>query len=209
MDAKTRELAMRVADWKRDPIERIRIVQRLGERKDPSVIPVLAMMLPDVEMEMVPFIRGALIRLGALDALRVGLGSDDVADRRHAVRLIGLLQDERGLSDLMRALEDRDPGVREEAVDALATFASTSARRPLVHRMLHDPEVTVRGAAAQAVGGYRDPAAKRALEAARKEESSPWVRMLIDLAIDRCRRRGPLPVERLPTPTPIAVRCVV
>ena len=76
-------------------------------------------------------------------------------------------------SELLRALDDEQAGVRINAVVSLATFAdSTKASR--ITPMLSDGDVNVRVAAATALGEVRGSVATRALEAMLDRKDVLW-----------------------------------
>jgi len=61
------------------------------------------------------------------------------------------------LSNALWALRDRDPAVRLGGVAALRAHGRPEAVGPLASRVLYEPDVTVRGAMATALGAIPDP----------------------------------------------------
>jgi hypothetical protein len=95
-----------------------------------------------------------------LAVLRAGLGAGDAALRRVAVRGLGRLERGDVLDDVVAALGDRDPAVREAAAHAAAQAAARGervddARRALRARLAAEAEPAVRGALAESVGRLR------------------------------------------------------
>jgi hypothetical protein len=95
-----------------------------------------------------------------LAVLRAGLGAADAALRRVAVRGLGRLERGDVLDDVVAALGDRDPAVREAAAHAAAQAAARGervddARRALRARLAAEAEPAVRGALAESVGRLR------------------------------------------------------
>ena len=104
--------------------------------------------------------------------LVVTLKSEKVAERAAAARILGELGPaaKEAVPDLQAALGDADKDVRRCAARSLGDIGKAS--KPAVAALgktLKDQDAPVRQAAAYALGRIGDPAAKRYLEAAKKD----------------------------------------
>lgn len=79
------------------------------------------------------------------------------------------------LVSLLRSLEDKDPLVREGAVDFLSEFRDEKVMEHLSMVLLEDQDEDVRASAARALGNFRDERAMDALLNALQDEEF-WVR---------------------------------
>jgi HEAT repeat protein len=120
--------------------------------------------------------RASFIRTEAIRALRkIGNGRQEVLeaalrglkDKARAVRatsagLLGLIQNEKSISPLLKAMADPHWSVRERAENALLNFGS-GAVLPLIDA-LESPHWTTRGRAARLLGEIGDPRAVEPLK---------------------------------------------
>lgn len=76
---------------------------------------------------------------------------------------------------LIKALEDKDPVVREEAVDLLSEFKDERIIKHLTEVLLNDEDEDVRASAAEALGDFGD---QRAIDPLREglQDKEAWVR---------------------------------
>lgn len=123
----------------------------------------------------------------ALPGVRRGLDSSDAAVRRLATRAMDHLVDPAGLADLVRMLDDPDPGVRLEACHALACDRCKEHEcRPdaahvlpkAIDVMVADPDPHVRAYAVELVGRWVHTSreAEAAVIRVRDHDPSPAVR---------------------------------
>jgi len=77
------------------------------------------------------------------------------------------------LGELRRALDDRSPGVKVHALQAVATWRDTTMVDGVV-RLLADPDLNVRLQAATALGEIRGPAATMALDGLFDRRDASW-----------------------------------
>jgi hypothetical protein len=85
--------------------------------------------------------------------------------------------------------------IRVAAALALGKSRSSGAR-PALEKALADPHPAVRSAAAAALGSLANPAAVPALQAASARESTPAVKIEMDLNIRRLQSSAPAPVQK-------------
>ncbi len=80
---------------------------------------------------------------------------------------------------LLRALDDRNPGVRLQAIDALQewTTRDKDVRRGVLRALLRDGNPGVRVRAVDILSGARDPQTMRAFERLAREDANDYVRL--------------------------------
>jgi len=107
-------------------------VERLGVLKDDAAVPMLARVLvkDDSRKLRIAAVHG-LGSIGtpeAAHAVARGLEDEDAWVRRRAVETLGSLQDPAGVLPLARLIpREKDPGVKEAAIDALAEIGDVRA----------------------------------------------------------------------------------
>jgi len=142
---------------------------RIGE---PAVGP-LTVLFDDENADVRARAVRVLVAMGesGVDGLIVALKHDDADVRKHAVSAVthGEARSPRLVEPLIAALNDVDPHVRYEAVDALGRMEDTRAVDPLI-AALGDQSVDVRIYAAEVLGRIGDVRAVEALSAALKDE---------------------------------------
>jgi cyclophilin family peptidyl-prolyl cis-trans isomerase len=141
-----------------------------------------------------------------LATLRAGAAAGDPALRRAAVRGLGRLERSEVLTDVIRALDDADAGVRRMAADAVAQAVaqgdtSGRARDALRTRLPAELDAGARGQLAESLGRVRADAA----DVARTAET------LASLLPERGAVRGLFFLTRQPSargrvPAPVAAR---
>jgi HEAT repeat protein len=140
------------------------IVRGLGDVQPPVVAAALqaawtvqdaaqiAQKLPSLPRELKAEAALALARLKAADhapAMLPMLGSDDVAQRVAAVRVLGEIGKPAQLDAVSKMLADAHPTVRRAAVLAIGKLDADVTRKPTAVKMLGDADPTVREAAAR------------------------------------------------------------
>jgi HEAT repeat protein len=131
----------------------------------------------------------ALARVGHprdIPDLGAALQRDGVSDeaRVAVVRAIGKLAHRNGSAVLASAMTDTSPMVRREAVNAWAVILRQQGAAP-VSGLVADPDLTVRRAATQVVGRFREATARAALEQLVVSDSDPAVRRNAAWALGR------------------------
>jgi HEAT repeat protein len=96
-------------------------------------------------------------------------------ERRDIVRLLATYDDEIARAALERALVDKDPNIRREAIAAVARIGLTRATKTLLGAM-SDPEPTLRVAAIESLGALKAKEAKAPLTRA-LSDADPHVRV--------------------------------
>jgi HEAT repeat protein len=120
----------------------------------------------------------AALALGRLKATAhasdvVPLLRGDVVQRVAALRALSEMGDPAQASAVLDLLDDPHPTVRREAVAAMAKLADASTRQNRAIRMLADPDLTVRQAAAEVLAPMSSPEALAALAAQLGEDYAP------------------------------------
>jgi len=132
---------------------------------------------------------GQLVRLGN-DPANVTRLTDlmslasDPSVRARAAWALGAIGAASAAAALAQAARDQAPQVRAQVVYALRRVHGAQAIPKFVDLLLHDSDASVRGAAAGALGSFRDPAATSALSAA-TADPDPSVRNLATRALRR------------------------
>jgi HEAT repeat protein len=163
-------------------------LEKLEAIGDAEAVPPLAVLLTEIEHDLVPLVKRTLRKLGATDLLAKRVAARSEEERAYAVRLLGYLEDDEALPVLLQALEDREPRVRTLAADALIRLHPASVIGPLEQRLLTDPDPEVRMASAQALGEIATQAAVDALERSMKVETDGFVLVIVELSHDRAER---------------------
>ena len=96
-----------------------------------------------------------VVRLRQTSYYRVRFG--DAADRATAVRELADKPKESAVPSLLRALDDPDAKVRQQAIHALARFRATEAMASCRGMLAGDKEPTVRSTAAAFLGEVQSP----------------------------------------------------
>lgn len=79
------------------------------------------------------------------------LRAPEAAVRMRAVHVLSELQNAEAVSPLIAALEDRDPNVRQSAVEALQRIGDDRAKRPMEELLAREKDPSVREAAEEAI----------------------------------------------------------
>ncbi len=148
---------------------------------------VLVVLLGDPHRRVDAYRRLLAAGAGALPAVRTGLGSADPRVRRQCCRLLDQLVDAESYPELVAMLADPAPGVRIDALHALACdrCKSTACRpaegdvlAPAVRLLREDPNKYVRAMACEVVGRWvhTSPVAEAALVAAHAGDPEASVR---------------------------------
>jgi HEAT repeat protein len=135
----------------------------------------------------------------AVAALVTAFRDPDVAMRRSAVVALGRLAHPDSTPALIEAMQtDADDRTRNIATLALGTICASTAMEPLLAVLANRAELAnVRGAAAEALNGYRDPRVVAALVTA-LEDPEPEVRFFAAFALSAAGDESALPaLERL------------
>ena len=83
-------------------------------------------------------------------------------------------------ADVLPALKDPEPRVREHSLRLAERFADDAEVRNAMHRLIGDADVRVRYQLAFSLGGVRDEATNRSLLAlAKRDGGDPWIRLAI------------------------------
>jgi len=113
------------------PLIRGRVAEVLAQTKDPKAVPAL------------------------LEALR----SEFYTVRGGAARALGAIGDKSAIQPLLETLSDKEPEARIGALVGLGYFKEPDTFDNMADPLLEDPEIEVRQAAAQALGGTQHPQA--------------------------------------------------
>ena len=113
------------------PIIRARVAEVLAQTKDPKAVPAL------------------------LQALR----GEYYTVRSRAARALGAIGDKQAIQPLLEALSDSEPEVRVGALIGLGHFKDPGTFDRMADFLLEDPQITVRQAAARALGETKHPQA--------------------------------------------------
>jgi cyclophilin family peptidyl-prolyl cis-trans isomerase/HEAT repeat protein len=125
-------------------------------------------------------------RRAACDSLQPFLLHVETNVRVHAVEALGKLQDEKCLNDLLKMLNDADPGVRLEAVFALGQLGKSEAEAPLITRLSSlQEELDVKVRIVEALGKIGH------------EQSFPVLQRLLTDPQARLRREAALSIGRM------------
>lgn len=130
------------------------------------------------------------------------LNSEDLGERLRAINQIRDLDAPVAFQLLKTGVQDKNPRVRYAAVSQLATVGSedpTESLEILRDRLLHDPEIDVQAAAADALGALN---LKEAFEDLKQvyEHTSEWIlriSIIATLATTRDPRAFPLLIDAL------------
>jgi HEAT repeat protein len=163
-------------------------LEKLGALGDLEAVAPLAVLLTEIEHDLVPQVKQTLNALGALEALSKRAEDLSGEERALAVRLLGYLEDELALPVLLRALDDREPKVRTVAADAFTRLRKPSVVVPLGERLLTDPDPEVRMASAQALGEIASEMALEMLDRSMQVETDGFVLMVVELSYGRAER---------------------
>lgn len=125
-------------------------------------------------------------RRAACDSLQPFLLHVETNVRAHAVEALGKLQDEKCLNDLLKMLNDADPGVRLEAVFALGQLGKSEAEAPLITRLSSlQEELDIKVRIVEALGKIGH------------EQSFPVLQRLLTDPQARLRREAALSIGRM------------
>lgn len=177
--------ALQLALQDRDPLVRAAAVEALRGLGDAAAIPMVALRLKDREPVVRRSAADALGRLGGLTAsvaLARALRDPDPEVRRRAANSLLLLKASSESVALARALRDLDPRVRETAIRALREFGTPPAV-PVAVRWLRSWSAATRAAAAQALGGLREPLAAEPLGRAIRRERNIYTALAMAIAL--------------------------
>ncbi|MCA9518672.1 MAG: HEAT repeat domain-containing protein, partial [Myxococcales bacterium] len=148
--AATELLAAAATDARLDPATRALAVDDLGDRTFPKLVDVLLAARRDADpMVRVAATRALANRLYRGDKRILGALRDAAADESAAVRVeaifgLAFSHDPAVALDLLRALDDAEPGVRRAAAEGLAVVKHQAAPRRLVAHLRDDDAMLVR-----------------------------------------------------------------
>jgi len=114
------------------------------------------------------------------------LQSYDDSQREGSAKALGNYRDPRAVTALLRALNDSEEDVVVEASRSLGIIGDAAAVEPLITK-LKDPESSIRATAAEALGRIGDPRAIAPLENMLNTDWNPFLKGLVNDAINKCR----------------------
>jgi HEAT repeat protein len=115
------------------------------------------------------------------------LTARDRLTRRSAARALSMIDARAWLSDLVKALQDPDPEVRQHVVVALAELGDPIIAPLLRDRLARDPSAAVRTEAAYRLGKIGDPETKEVLAAIAGQDRDRGVRRWAQMSLDEAR----------------------
>lgn len=137
-------------------------------------------LLEDPSVAVIHAAAAALGQVGAAEPVVMRLVDQlrhrDPETRRGAARALGGLEAVAAGPALLKALDDDEAGVRQEALAALGELGDRRAVGAFVERLLHDPNPGVRAEAAYRTGKLGNEAAVAALRKSMSEDRDQAVR---------------------------------
>jgi len=115
------------------------------------------------------------------------LTARDVSTRRTVARALSMVDARAWLSDLVKALQDPDPEVRQHVVAALAELGDPIIAPLLRDRLARDPSPAVRTEAAYRLGKIADPETKEVLAVMARQDRDSGVRRWAQMGLDEAR----------------------
>jgi HEAT repeat protein len=134
------------------------VLKVLGQSGDPTVVPLLEKALKDDQPVVRLAAAGALYHTGRKamwNEVRTATSVANPEERATALRLLGELKDDRGLTVLLEAMKDAQPSVRGAAASALGSLGKSEGF-PAVEQALKDKIPAVRTSAAISLGELGD-----------------------------------------------------
>lgn len=179
-----------------DPDARVReaavnAIGRLGPSISDEVSQAVVTLLDDPNESVK---RAVTIAIGEVDppvrvfvAVPELLTARDVSTRRSAARALSMIDARAWLADLVKALQDPDPEVRQHIVAALAELGDPIIAPLLRDRLARDPSPAVRTEAAYRLGKIGDPETKEVLAAVAGQDRDRGVRRWAQRGLDEAR----------------------
>lgn len=159
----------------------------LGGHESAEVISALIVLLEDPVPAVAHASATAIGSLGAglsaITRLLTILREGSVQARRSAITSLGLIESPLAYDGLLKALEDSNAGVRQEAIVALGELGDRRAVPAIETRLRHDTSGAVRAEAAYRLGILSDEGTLPVLRAAAAEDLNEQVRRWAQRAI--------------------------
>jgi len=168
-----------------------RAIGRLGPSTGEEVSQAVVALLDDPNESVK---RAVTIAIGDLEppvrvlvAVPGLLTARDVSTRRSVARALSMIDARAWLSDLVKALHDPDPEVRQHVIAALAELGDPIIAPLLRDRLARDPSPAVRTEAAYRLGKIADPETKEVLAAMARQDRDSGVRRWAQMGLDEAR----------------------
>lgn len=168
-----------------------RAIGRLGPSTGEEVSQAVVALLDDPNESVK---RAVTIAIGDLEppvrvlvAVPELLTARDVSTRRSVARALSMIDARAWLSDLVKALQDPDPEVRQHVIAALAELGDPIIAPLLRDRLARDPSPAVRTEAAYRLGKIADPETKEVLAAMARQDRDSGVRRWAQMGLDEAR----------------------
>lgn len=169
----------------------VKAIGRLGPSIGEKVSQAVVTLLDDPDESVK---RAVTIAIGEIEPpLRVLvavpqlLTARDISTRRSAARALSMIDAKAWLADLVKALQDPDPEVRQHVVVALAELGDPIIAPLLRDRLTRDSSPAVRTEAAYRLGKIGDPETKEILAAVARQDPDRGVRRWAQMGLDETR----------------------
>jgi HEAT repeat protein len=175
-----------------DPILCKRLIEALGELRDPRTVPLLVSIMKEETAALRASTLEPLSKIDTEEAYKWairGLSDEDMDVRYSALDVLNKLKDKRAVEPLIVTLKDENSTIVKKTIDALCEIGDPKAVDSLI-RILENPNPFLRASAVIALGNIDSNKAVKALFKAINDQDEEVSCLRKHILEDRAKKRG-------------------